>query len=93
MYAVISFASVLLIIVLAIIFRSSLKKINEELPKNLNVVLGTATKAVTQLDSIVTTNCLENDVELQRRIAEVEHQIEQLGGIKDINALYHRLHS
>lgn len=89
----ISFATVAMVVVVAFIFRSSLKKASAEMPKVVDTALGTMVKATTALDSVVTTNIIENDVELQQRIAKVEAQIELLGGIKDINALYRRLHS
>lgn len=88
-----SIATVALVIIVAFVFRSSIKKANETLPEVVNTTLGTLVKGSQQLDSIITVNCLESDVELQHRVAEVERQIESLGGIKDINALYRQLHS
>lgn len=92
MFASISFASVVLIALIAFIFRSSIKKANEVMPEVVNTTLGTLAKASQQLDSVVTVNCLENDVELNARATAVAKAIEEQGGLQDLNALYNKFH-
>lgn len=92
MFASISFASVVMVVIIAFIFRSSLKKANETLPEVVNTTLGTLAKASRQLDSVVTVNCLESDVELNARAIAVQKQIEADGGLVDLNQLYNKFH-
>lgn len=84
----ISFATVALVIVIAFIFRSTLKRASNTLPEVADSLLNTATKGARQLDAIVTVNCLESSAELNNRAAEVKAQIEEAGGLIDLNALY-----
>ena len=93
MFTSISFATVVLVLVIAFLFRSSLKKANEVMPEVVNTTLGTLAKASRQLDAVVTVNCLENDAELNARASQVVKTIEEQGGLVDINALYAKYHS
>lgn len=93
MFTGITLSGVILVAILLFVFRSSVKKANQILPEAVDTALGTVAKSVAALDSVVTVNIIENDVELQHRIAEAEQKIKELGGIKDINALYRQLHS
>ena len=92
MFTSISFASVILVALIAFIFRSTLKRANETLPEVANTVLGTAVKGCRQLDDIVTVNCLESSAELNQRAIAVKKQIEDDGGLVDLNQLYHSIH-
>ena len=92
MFASVSFATVVLIALIAFIFRSTLKKANETLPEVANTVLGTAVKGCRQLDDIVTVNCLESSAELNQRAKAVASQIEADGGLVNLNQLYNSIH-
>ena len=92
MFTGISFASVVLILVIAFLFRSSLKKANEVMPEVVNTTLGTLAKASKQLDDIVTVNCLESSAELNQRAMAVKKQIEEDGGLVNLNSLYNSIH-
>lgn len=64
----ISITTVLIIIVSAYIFRKPLKQINEDAPVVISNCMTALTKSSAQFDAIISTNCVENNVDCQKRM-------------------------
>lgn len=68
MFETISISGVIIIAILLYVFRPIVKQINEEAPIVVSNTFSAVTKASHQLNTIVSTNCAENEVECQKRI-------------------------
>ena len=83
MTAQISLFGIFCIIIFLIIFRSTIRTITRRLPT-------TANRVVSHLDKCVTVNLIEEDLDLNKRLVEIENELPE----KIVNAddLWERLH-
>ena len=68
MFEVLSLSTVLIIIIAAYIFRKPLKQFNEDAPVVVTNCMSALTKGSAQFDAIISTNCIENNVDCQKRV-------------------------
>lgn len=84
MFASMSFASVVVVLIVAFYCRKTLFVIGDKIPSSVE-------KAVVHLDDIVTTNVLENEAELKVRTKDAYEALKALGDI-NISDMYAELH-
>ena len=77
MFETISISSVIVIAILLYVFRPIVKQINEEAPIVVSNAFSTVTKASHQLNTIVSTNCAENEVDCRARMKSVVQRIKE----------------
>ncbi len=68
MFEVLSLSTVLIIVITAYIFRKPLKQFNEDAPVIVTNCMSALTKGSAQFDAIISTNCIENNVDCQKRV-------------------------
>ena len=68
MFEAISLSTVLIVIVCGYIFRKPLKQFNDDAPVVMSNAMSALTKGSAQFDAIISTNCVENNIDCQRRI-------------------------
>ena len=83
MTAQISIFGIVIILIILFIFRSTIRSITKTLPK-------TTDRIVQHLDKTITVNLIEEDLELNKRLQEIEEDIPK----ETINAdeIWNRLH-
>ena len=67
-----SLSSVVLLVILLYVFRSNVKQFNKQAPEVLSNVMNTAVKGSIHLDSVISANGLEVELDCARRIKVVE---------------------
>ena len=85
MFEALSLSSVLIIVVFAYIFRKPIKQLNNDAPVVISNCMTALTKSSAQLDAIISTNCVENNIDCQRRIKVALDAVntEELPNIQD----------
>ena len=68
MFEVLSLSTVLIVVIAAYIFRKPLKQFNEDAPVVVTNCMSALTKGSAQFDAIISTNCIENNVDCQKRV-------------------------
>ena len=68
MFEVLSLSTVIIVVIAAYIFRKPLKQFNEDAPVILSNTMSALTKGSAQFDAIISTNCIENNVDCQKRV-------------------------
>ena len=68
MFEVLSLSTVLIVVIAAYIFRKPLKQFNEDAPVVMSNAMSALTKGSAQFDAIISTNCIENNVDCQKRV-------------------------
>ena len=68
MFEVLSLSTVIIVVIAAYIFRKPLKQFNEDAPVVVTNCMSALTKGSAQFDAIISTNCVENNIDCQRRI-------------------------
>ena len=77
MEAFASLSGVIMIVVLFYIFRKPVKKATDVLPEAVEKVLVATVKGAEQLDSIISTNCAESELDCRLRMKVVVERIKQ----------------
>ena len=68
MFEAISLSTVIIVVIAAYIFRKPLKQFNEDAPVVVTNCMSALTKGSAQFDAIISTNCIENNVDCQKRV-------------------------
>ena len=68
MFEVLSLSTVIIVVIAAYIFRKPLKQFNEDAPVVVTNCMSALTKGSAQFDAIISTNCIENNVDCQKRV-------------------------
>ena len=68
MFEVLSLSTVIIVVIVAYIFRKPLKQFNEDAPVVVTNCMSALTKGSAQFDAIISTNCIENNVDCQKRV-------------------------
>ena len=68
MFEVLSLSTVIIVVIAAYIFRKPLKQFNEDAPVVMSNAMSALTKGSAQFDAIISTNCIENNVDCQKRV-------------------------
>ena len=68
MFEAISLSTVIIVVIAAYIFRKPLKQFNENAPVVVTNCMSALTKGSAQFDAIISTNCIENNVDCQKRV-------------------------
>ena len=68
MFEAISLSTVIIVVITAYIFRKPLKQFNEDAPVVVTNCMSALTKGSAQFDAIISTNCIENNVDCQKRV-------------------------
>ena len=68
MFEVLSLSTVIIVVITAYIFRKPLKQFNEDAPVVVTNCMSALTKGSAQFDAIISTNCIENNVDCQKRV-------------------------
>ena len=68
MFEAISLSTVIIVVIAAYIFRKPLKQFNEDAPVVMSNTMSALTKGSAQFDAIISTNCIENNVDCQKRV-------------------------
>ena len=68
MFEVLSLSTVIIVVITAYIFRKPLKQFNEDAPVVVTNCMSAFTKGSAQFDAIISTNCIENNVDCQKRV-------------------------
>ena len=68
MFEALSLSTVLIVVIAAYIFRKPLKQFNEDAPVVVTNCMSALTKGSAQFDAIISTNCIENNVDCQKRV-------------------------
>ena len=76
MEAFASLSGVIMIVVLFYIFRKPVKKATDIMPEAVEKVLVAAVKGAEQFDTIVSTNCAENELDCRLRMKVVVERIQ-----------------
>lgn len=88
-----SFGGVIVALVLIYMFRSNIKKLNEQLPEAVNNITSSAVRATKALDSTVAVNCIEHGAELTARVNEAMADIQDMGGLANFDELYNQVYN
>lgn len=85
MFEAISITSVLILVICAYVFRKPLKQFNDDAPVVVTNCMSALTKSSAQFDAIISTNCVENNVDCQKRMkaALTIVETEELPNIQD----------
>ena len=80
-----SLTTVIILIVSAYIFRKPLKQFNDDAPVIVTNAMSALTKSSAQFDAIISTNCVENNVDCQKRMKAALEVVEkeELPNIQD----------
>ena len=65
------------LVILLYVFRRPIKTMTDEAPKAVENVFSTVIKSSKQLDTIVSTNCAENEVDCRVRMKAVVQRIKE----------------
>ena len=68
MFEALSLSTVIIVVIAAYIFRKPLKQFNEDAPVVVTNCMSALTKGSAQFDAIISTNCIENNVDCQKRV-------------------------
>ena len=72
MEAITGLSGVIMLVVILYVFRANLKQFNRQAPEVLSNVMNTAVKGSIHLDSVISANGLETELDCARRIKTVE---------------------
>ena len=80
-----AFASVAMVIVLFYVFRKPVKQVCDQSPEAVSSVITGVIKGANQFESIISTNCMENELECAKRVKVVMDTVkaEKLPNIRD----------
>ena len=80
-----AFASVAMVIVLFYVFRKPVKQICDQSPEAVSSVITGVIKGANQFESIISTNCMENELECAKRVKVVMDTVkaEKLPNIRE----------
>ena len=80
-----AFASVAMVIVLFYVFRKPVKQVCDQSPEAISSVISGVVKGANQFESIISTNCMENELECAKRVKVVMDAVkaEKLPNIRD----------
>ena len=80
-----AFASVAMVIVLFYVFRKPVKQVCDQSPEAVSSVITGVIKGANQFESIISTNCMENELECAKRVKVVMDAVEaeKLPNIRD----------
>ena len=70
-------SGVMMLVIMLFIFRKPVKKATDVLPEAVEKVLVATVKGAEQLDSIVSTNCAESELDCRVRMKAVVERIKQ----------------
>ena len=70
-------SGVVILIICLYVFRRPIKTMTDEAPQVVENVFSTVIKSSKQLDTIVSTNCAENEVDCRVRMKAVVQRIEE----------------
>ena len=80
-----AFSSVAMVIVLFYVFRKPVKQVCDQSPEAVSSVITGVIKGANQFESIISTNCMENELECAKRVKVVMDTVkaEKLPNIRD----------
>ena len=80
-----AFASVAMVIVLFYVFRKPVKQVCDQSPEAVSSVITGVIKGANQFESIISTNCMENELECAKRVKVVMDTVkaEKLPNIRE----------
>ena len=80
-----AFASVAMVIVLFYVFRKPVKQVCDQSPEAVSSVITGVIKGANQFESIISTNCMENELECAKRVKVVMDAVkaEKLPNIRE----------
>ena len=77
MEAITGLSGVILLVVCLYVFRANLKQFNKQAPQVVSNLMNTAVKGSIHLDSVISANGLETELDCARRIKVVEEAFNQ----------------
>ena len=85
MFEALSITTVAITVILLYVFRRPVKQLSNEAPEAISNVMSAAIKGAAQLDTIVSTNCLENQLDCAKRVKAVQDTMkeEKLPNVRD----------
>ena len=73
---ILGLSSIIGIIIVLYVFRANIKQFNRQAPEVVSNLMNTAVKGTEQIDSIISTNCAESELDCRLRMKVVVERIQ-----------------